>query len=96
LSWTLRSFGTGGSSELIGVIELAIGILIALRHWSPRLSDWGSVSAIGMFLVTLSFLFTTPNVGESAPFLLKDICLLGAALWTAGEALQATNAPAGP
>jgi len=45
-----------------------------------------------MFLVTLSFLFTTPNLGEGAPFLRKDICLLGAALWTAGEALQAKEA----
>lgn len=94
LSWTHRSFGTRGASEFIGVIELAVGVLIALRYWSPRLSAWGSLSAIGMFLVTLSFLLTTPNVGESAPFLLKDICLLGAALWTAGEALQASKAPA--
>jgi uncharacterized membrane protein YkgB len=39
--------------------------------------------------VTLSFLFTTPNVGEGAPFLLKDLTLLGAALWTSGEALGA-------
>src|ERR1700732_485870 len=44
LSWTLRSFGTRGASEFIGVIELAIGVLIALRHWSPRLSALGSVS----------------------------------------------------
>ncbi len=72
LSWIHRSFGMRGSSEFIGVIELAIGILIALRYWSPRLSAWGSMAAIGMFLVTLSFLFTTPNVGESVPFLLKD------------------------
>ena len=49
------------------------------------------VGAIGMFLVTLSFLFTTPNLCEGAPFLIKDICLLGAALWTAGEALQAKD-----
>ena len=44
-----------------------------------------------MFLTTLSFLATTPNVGESAPFLLKDLTLFGAALWTAGEALQAAD-----
>jgi uncharacterized membrane protein YkgB len=91
LAWTGR-FGMRGSSELIGIIELAIGALIALRRWSPKLSAWGSIGASGMFLVTLSFLFTTPNLGEGAPFLIKDICLLGAALWTAGEALQAKEA----
>jgi len=42
-----------------------------------------------MFLTTLSFLITTPNVGEASGFLLKDLTLLGAAIWTAGEALQA-------
>ena len=50
----------------------------------------GSLAAGGMFLVTLSFLFNTPNVGESAPFLLKDLTLLGAAVWTAGEAIAAS------
>jgi len=53
-----------------------------------------SAAAIGMFLVTLSFLVTTPHVGESAGFLLKDLTLLGAALWTAGEAFDADRARA--
>jgi reactive chlorine resistance protein C len=42
-----------------------------------------------MFLTTLSFLVTTPNVGEASGFLLKELTLLGAAIWIAGEALQA-------
>jgi uncharacterized membrane protein YkgB len=51
-----------------------------------------------MFLTTLSFLATTPGAwaiveGFIVPagaggFLIKDIFLLGAALWTAGEALR--------
>jgi len=41
-----------------------------------------------MFLVTLSFLFTTPNVQQDVPFLLKNLSLLGASLWTAGEAFK--------
>lgn len=91
LSWSHRLLGMRGSAEMIGIIELAIGVLIALRYWHPKLSAWGSLAAIGMFAITLSFLFTTPNVGESAPFLLKDLCLLGAAMWTAGEALKASQ-----
>jgi reactive chlorine resistance protein C len=77
-------------SEVIGIIELVIGILIATRRWAPRASAIGSLAATGMFVVTLSFLFTTPNAGESLPFLLKDLTLLGAALWTAGEAISAS------
>lgn len=49
-----------------------------------------------MFVVTLSFLFTTPGVFEpTSPwggFLMKDIILLGAALFTAAEALGAWRA----
>jgi reactive chlorine resistance protein C len=47
-----------------------------------------------MFLTTLSFLVSTPNVGEASGFLLKDLTLLGAAIWTAGEALQAETGSA--
>jgi uncharacterized membrane protein YkgB len=57
---------------------------------------------VGMFLTTFSFLFTTPGWEPSlggfpavsalpGQFVLKDIVLLGAALWTAGEALSATR-----
>ena len=71
-----------------------IALLIVVRRWSPRASAIGSTAAIGMFLVTLSFIFTTPNLGEGAGFLLKDLTLLGAALWTAGEAFDAARARA--
>ncbi|MEJ7733156.1 MAG: DUF417 family protein [Polyangiaceae bacterium] len=57
----------------------------------------GSLLAAGTFLVTLSFLVTTPGAfspeNPMGGFLMKDLILLGAALFTAGEALAA--APAG-
>ena len=87
--WLYPVFGVRTGSEVIGVIELVIAALIVVRHWAPRASAVGSLAASGMFVVTLSFLVTTPHVGEGAPFLLKDLTLLGAALWTAGEALEA-------
>ena len=89
MSWLYPAFGVQHGSEVIGIVELIIGGLIAVRRWSPRLSAIGSLGASGMFVVTLSFLVTTPNIGEGAPFLLKDLTLLGAALWTASEALDA-------
>ena len=91
--WLYPAFGVQRGSEVIGVIELILGVLIGLRRWSPRLSAIGSLGASAMFVITLSFLVTTPNIGEGAPFLLKDITLLGAALWTASEALTRQENP---
>jgi len=48
-----------------------------------------------MFVITLSFLFTRPKIGDNAPFILKDLSFLGAALWTAGEALEVKKARKG-
>jgi reactive chlorine resistance protein C len=91
ISWVDHLFGVQGGSEFIGVIELTIGAMIAARRWSPRASALGSLGAAVMFLTTLSFLFTTPDVGDEQGFLMKDLTLFGAALWTAGEALRAAG-----
>ena len=80
------------------MVEIAVGLLIALRPIWPMGSAVGSGLAAGMFLTTLSFLVTTPGWEPSlggfpalsampGQFLLKDIVLLGAALSTAGEAI---------
>src|SRR5262245_63277845 len=92
LSWLYPVLGIRGASNLIGVVELTAGLLIAQRRWSPRLSAVGSLIAVGTFLVTLSFLVTTPGVFAAddpiVGFLMKDVLLLGAALFTAAEALD--------
>ncbi len=89
-AWLYGVTGVQGASNLIGVIELSLGVLIVVRRWWPRLSAIGSLGAAITFIFTLSFLFTTPNVStELGGFLMKDLILLGAALWGAGEALQA-------
>jgi uncharacterized membrane protein YkgB len=94
LSWMYPAFGVRGTSAIIGSVELVAAILIALRHWNPRLSATGSLIAVATFVVTLSFLVTTP--GALSPenpiggFLMKDLILLGAALYTAGEARSAS------
>lgn len=100
-SWTLAFLSTRAFSNILGVTEIITGILIALRPMSPKLSAIGSVAAILTFLTTLTFLLSTPGVIEEGwpfpfistslgQFLIKDLVLLGAAFWTAGEALEAT------
>jgi uncharacterized membrane protein YkgB len=90
VGWLYGPFGVRGTSAIFGVVEVAIALLIALPRYSPRISGYASIAAAGMFLVTLSFLFTTPN-GFSGPFtgfLLKDLVLFGAALVTGAESLS--------
>ena len=97
-----RVMSVGGFSSLLGVVEIAIGVLIALRPVWPMGSAVGSGLAAGMFLTTLSFLVTTPGWEPSlggfpalsampGQFLLKDVVLLGVALSSAGEALEAVR-----
>lgn len=105
LSWLYAVLDVAGASRLIGVAELAIAALIALRPLAPRASAAGSIAAVGMLATTISFLATTPGVwvridgfivpNETGTFLIKDVFLLGAALWTASEALAARWDPAG-
>jgi uncharacterized membrane protein YkgB len=95
LRWLYPLLGVRGASSVIGVVELSAALLICTRPWWPKLSAIGSLIAVGTFLVTLSFLVTTPDVfSPTSPFggfLLKDVILLGASLYAAAEALDAAN-----
>jgi uncharacterized membrane protein YkgB len=100
LRFVYLGFGVRGGSSVIGVIELTAALLMSLRRWRPALSAAGSLLATGTFLVTVSFLVTTPGVfapdNPFGGFLMKDVVLLGAALYTAAEALTAARRKAGP
>lgn len=100
MSWMYKLLSVQGVSNVIGVTELITAALIALGTKFPRLSAAGSALAIPTFLATLSFLFTLPGwhpefgfpiLGGAGGFLVKDVILLGAALWTLGESLAAVQ-----
>ncbi len=106
MNWVYQVMSVEGFARLLGGVEIAIGLLIALRRFWPLGSAAGSGLASGMFLTTLSFLITTPGWEPSlggfpalsampGQFLLKDVVLLGVALFTAGEALGAARVPLG-
>jgi len=89
-------------SALLGVLEVAAAILLAVKPFAPKLSIVGSLIAIVLFVSTVSFLFTTPGIAEPAgggfpaisltgEFLLKDIPLLGLSFWTLADAMRAVN-----
>jgi len=92
LFWLPALFGQQLSSRIIGVIEITMGLMMASRPLSPRLAAIGSLGISGSLIMTLSFLFTTPHLDPAlASFIVKDVTLLGVALWSAGEALQAAS-----
>ncbi len=93
-AWMNGVLGVAGTSNFFGIFEIATGLLIAARLFSPRLSALGSAMAIVIFLGTVSFIFTTPGFSPGTmidQFLFKDITLLGASIWTFGEALSAIH-----
>jgi len=101
MSWLYDLMSVQGFSNLLGTVEITVGLMIALRPVSAKLSAIGSLATVPMFLGTLSFIFSTPGwestLGFPAlsvvpgQFLLKDLVLLGAALSTAAEALSSSR-----
>jgi reactive chlorine resistance protein C len=102
MGWLYDIFSVYTFSALLGVFELAAAVLLAIKPLFPKLSIVGSVQAIVLFLATISFLFTTPGIGEPAgggfpalsligEFLLKDIPLLGLSFWTLADAIRAVR-----
>jgi reactive chlorine resistance protein C len=88
----------------LGAVIVALGVMIALHPWLPRVSAVGSFLVFGMSFVTLSFLVTTPEAWVPAlgspehgfPLLsgagrlvIKDAIMLGAALVTMSDSAKA-------
>jgi reactive chlorine resistance protein C len=102
MSWMYQVITVSHFSKLLGLVELTTAALILMRPLSARACTVGSLMAIVMFLVTLTFLFSTPGweptlggfpalsagVGQ---FLLKDVVLLGAAMWSFAESRHASQ-----
>ena len=101
LSWVYHIFSVRAFAAVTGTAEIIAALLIALRPLAPRVSAGGSAFAVLLFLSTLSFLFSTPGVTAAGgfpvlsvlpgQFLVKDLALVGAALWTLGDSLGAAR-----
>jgi reactive chlorine resistance protein C len=100
MSWLYEIFTVNTFSAVLGVVEITTAVLLAVKPLYPRLSVLGSAMAVGLFLATITFLFTTPGVGEATAggfpvlsatgqFLIKDVALLGLSAWTLADSLRA-------
>jgi uncharacterized membrane protein YkgB len=102
LSWAYNIMSIDAFGRLNGSIELIVAALLAVKPWFPKASVVGGVFASLFFVTTLSFMVTTPGVGEASAggfpvlsadgeFLMKDIANLGLALWLLADAIDATR-----
>ncbi len=101
MSWIFDYFSATTVSRGLGTMEIFAALLIAVHPWWPRVSAAGSALAVVLFCGTLSFLFTTPGVvathaaglpvlsAQPGQFLLKDLVLIGVAIWTLGDSFRA-------
>lgn len=100
MSWIYDILSVSAVAKGLGTMEIVAAVLIAIRPLWPKLSAVGSALAVVLFVGTLSFLFTAPNVvathlagipilsAQPGQFLLKDLVLIGVAIWTLGESLR--------
>jgi uncharacterized membrane protein YkgB len=102
LSWIYHVMSISAFGRLLGSIELVTAALLALKPWFPKASILGGVLASLFFVGTLSFMVTTPGIGEASAggfpvlsangeFLMKDIAILGLALWLLADSIDATR-----
>jgi len=103
MSWIYDYLSITTVARGLGTMEIVSAILIAVRPIWPRVSAIGSALAVVLFIGTVSFLFTTPGVvathaaglpvlsAQPGQFLLKDLVLIGVAIWTLGDSLVAAR-----
>ena len=71
-------------SDTIGVIEIIIAVLLLFSAKFASLRKYAAAGMIITFLITLSYLFTTPGIWKTVDgipvtdfFIVKDVMLLG-------------------
>jgi reactive chlorine resistance protein C len=102
-AWHERN-GTYPFAHGLGSVIVALGVMIALHPWLPRVAALGSFLVVGMSLVTLSFLVTTPEcwvpalgspehgfpmLSGAGRLVVKDAIMLGVAIVTMADSARA-------
>ncbi len=66
MSWIYNTMSISAFGRLLGLAELLTAALLALKPWFPKASILGGLLASLFFLSTLSFMTTTPGIGEAS------------------------------
>ncbi|MBK3518532.1 DUF417 family protein [Carboxylicivirga marina] len=94
-SWMLQYITSYAFSQLIAYLQMAIGLLITLKPVARKVSFWGGFAASVILLISVSTIFSSsivweanygfPELSKHGQSILKDVVLLGAALWCTGD-----------
>jgi uncharacterized membrane protein YkgB len=100
LEWLFSYLSVESAARVVGGVEIGAALMLFAGVLSPLLALGGSLLAVGIFVVTLSLLFTTPGIfvvlpglplpapSALAAFIVKDLFLLGATAWSLIVALR--------
>ncbi|KRB55344.1 hypothetical protein ASE04_06520 [Rhizobium sp. Root708] len=100
MRWLSVLFGVQGASYVVGVLELSTAAALIIGAFSPLFSALGAAMSAATFVITLTFLLSTPGVAEATAggfpaisavpgqFLLKDLVLLAASLCLLAASLR--------
>lgn len=105
MSWLYDIMSISAFGRVLGVVELLTAALLAVKPWFPKASMLGGLLAALFFLGTITFMITTPGVGEASAggfpvlsangqFLMKDIALLGLSVWLLADATDTVRSQA--
>ncbi|MFK8266068.1 DUF417 family protein [Capnocytophaga cynodegmi] len=90
--WVYNLMSVQTVSNIVGVIEIMLALLLLFSPFFPKLGRYAAYGMIVTFLVTISYLFTTPNMWRKVEwmpvtdfFILKDVVLLGFSLMLVKE-----------
>lgn len=99
LSWVYEIMSVRAFATALGLAELVVAAGLVIGAFLPRIGIIAAAAAAGMFVTTLSFLFSTPGAFEPSlggfpalsvvpgQFLIKDLVLLGVTIWLIGRSL---------
>lgn len=98
ISWLYKVTSVQGASNIIGIVEIITAVCLLLHFFWKKAGVFGGILSIITFLITLSFLFTTPGIFSIVDgvlvtefFILKDVMALGISLIVLGRSLPASD-----
>lgn len=87
MSWLYNLFSVQAVSNMVGGAEIIVAIGLMIGFKKPQAAFYSGIAAAAIFVVTLSFLITTPNAWKVSDgilvtnfFLVKDILFLAIAI----------------
>lgn len=94
MNWLYKITSVQGVSNIIGTVEIIAAVCLLLSFFWKKAGLAGGLLSAATFIITISFLFTTPGVFKTVNgvpitefFILKDIMALGISLMVLGKSI---------